>query len=87
MFNTQQDPQVKSEVQRTWIQKEDPAIGVVKKGFHDTKHEMPFDNATSLPLGDGEYHYRQRVHQEGAYRKKRTDITRMQGKKPTLIKF
>lgn len=87
VFNTAHDPQVASEVQRTWIYRADPAIEAVKKGTHEIEQTMPFDNATSLCIGDGEYEYRKRVHVPNQYRKKRTDITRKQGTKPTLVKF
>ena len=89
VYNTAHDPQEASEVQRTWIYKPDPAIEAHKHRASQKYGDQvyPFDNAASLPLADGEYEYKMRKHEVGAYRKRRTDITRKQGTKPTLIKF
>lgn len=87
VFNTAHDPQVASEVQRTWIYKKDPAIEAVKSGVHEKDQTKPQDNELSLPIGDGEYAQKMRVHEPNAYRKVRTDITRKQGWKPSLVKF
>ena len=86
VFNKYHDPQEASEVQRTWIQKKDPAIEVVKAGIHERDQTLPFDNANSLPLGNGEHEYVVAQMDSNAYRKKRTDITQKQGTKPVLYR-
>ena len=76
VYNTSADPQEHTEVQRTWIYKKDNAIEATKTGFHENANSKPYDNANSLPLGKGEHHYHKKSTDPGAYRHKRSDITR-----------
>ena len=73
-IRTNNDPQHDTEAQRTWINKTDSAIEAVKEG--KVPKELPkYDNALSIPLGEG-YRAEMPISAEpGAYRKIRQDVT------------
>lgn len=75
VYNTSADPQEHTEVQRTWIYRRDNAIETIKSSNGKT-NLPPYDNANSLPLGKGEHYYHTKSTDAGAYRHKRSDITR-----------
>lgn len=79
IYNKENDPQEKTDVQRSWLPLEDPALTVA---MSKTAKKIPqanfFDNANSLPLGEGwqlaMYHNNDKP---GAFGRKGTDVTKI----------
>ena len=74
VYNKESDPQELTDVQRTWLYGEDPAVRVVNEG-KVTSQVYPYDNGGSLPLGGGYHELYAFKDEPGAFRKKRTEIT------------
>jgi len=85
IYHAESDPQQNTDVQRCWLYAPDPAIRAVKarpQGANgpptDLKASMlPYDNALSLPLGEGQWAIHPRSSEVGFYRRKGTDVTRV----------
>ena len=75
IFDKEHDPQSKTDVQRSWLYQQDPAVGVINQGNARMKQENMFDNANSLPMGSGMASHDLFKDGIGAYGKKKTDIT------------
>lgn len=75
IFDKNHDPQSKTDVQRTWLYQQDPAVGVINQGDARAKQVNMYDNATSLPMGDGMCKYDTFKEGTGAYGKRLSDIT------------
>lgn len=68
------DPQKDTEAQRSWICKVDPCIEAAQRG--QTQRLLPkYDNALSLPLGEGEHAEMPIMSAPGSYRRMRMDVT------------
>lgn len=70
------DPQCQTDVQRSWLYQQDPAVRAVNEGNQDMKQNNMFDIATSLPMGDGVHKTLEFNGSMGAYAKKGTDVTK-----------
>ena len=75
MYNQASDPQEKTDVQRTWMYQVDPGVNAVNKGLAGRKQNLPYDNANSLPLGDGMWSVHPKSTEPGFYRRMRNDVT------------
>ena len=62
-------------MQRAWLYSEDPGVRAVNTGAAGKVQVQPFDNALSLPLGDGMWSQHPKSDQPGFYRRKRQDVT------------
>jgi hypothetical protein len=69
------DPKEQTDVQRSWLYSEDPGVRAVNEGLGGKSQMQPFDNANSLPLGDGVWNIHPKSGDAGFYRKVRTDAT------------
>ena len=69
------DPQEQTDVQRAWLYSEDPGVKAVNEGKAGKTQMQPYDNALSLPLGDGVWNVQPKSDEVGYYRKRRTDVT------------
>lgn len=74
-----EDPKADTEAQRTWTGKRD--AGVLAAQRKKAKDMLAFDNALSLPLGDGERAKMLILEKPGVHNKRKTDITAKLGKK------
>jgi hypothetical protein len=54
IYNKQFDPQEQTDVQRAWLYQQDAAVKAVNGGSARVIQENYYDNANSLPLGEGE---------------------------------
>ena len=73
----QKDPQENIHIQRTWLYPKDNAIEAVHAQGPEgkTSQVLPYDNALSLPLGEGAWATKPKSDQPGFYRHIRTDVT------------
>lgn len=70
------DAQEHTDVQRSWLYSKDAALAAVRAQPPVTvSNILPYDNATSLPLGDGVWSQKPKGDQPGFYRRIRTDVT------------
>ena len=53
VYSTDHDPQEKTDVQRSWLYSKDPAVNAVNQGQARKDQTFFYDNANSLPLGEG----------------------------------
>ena len=75
VYSKNYDPQEQTDVQRTWLYQQDPGVRAVNDGKTGINHTQFFDNATSLPLGDGMHSQFEFNDKPGAFRRIRTDVT------------
>ncbi len=77
IYRKNRDPQDKTDVQRSWLPTMDPAVAAVNKGTAHIKQINFFDNATSLPLGEGmQPAFRRSVEIPGMYNRRSSQLTR-----------
>lgn len=69
------DPQEQTDVQRAWLYQQDPGVTAVNKGLTGKNQVFFYDNACSLPLGEGIHATKKFTDEVGAFRKIRTDVT------------
>jgi hypothetical protein len=63
-------------VQRSWLYSKDSAVAAVRaQPAVAVSNILPYDNATSLPLGDGIWSQKPKSDQPGFYRRIRSDVT------------
>ena len=64
------DPQENIHIQRTWLYGKDNSIEAVKAQGPDgkTSQLLPYDNALSLPLGEGNWANKPKSDQPGFFR-------------------
>ena len=62
-------------MQRSWLYQQDPSLRAANAGFSSKDQVAFFDNANSLPMGEGVFATRVFSDQPGAQRRMRTDIT------------
>lgn len=75
VYSKKFDPQEQTDVQRAWLYNEDAGVKAVNDGVAGKTQMQPFDNALSLPLGDGVWNVHPKSDEIGFYRKRRTDVT------------
>ena len=75
IFDSNHDAQLKTDVQRTWLYQIDQAVAVVKDGNARQQQVNMFDNATSLPMGDGMHKVSDHMNHTSAYGRKKCDVT------------
>jgi hypothetical protein len=70
------DPQEHTDVQRSWLYSKDAAVAAVREQPKVAVSQIqPYDNALSLPLGDGIWSQKPKSDQPGFYRRIRSDVT------------
>lgn len=62
-------------MQRTWLYQQDPGVRAVNDGKAGKAQMQMYDNATSLPLGDGYHSLKKFDDSVGAFRRIRQDVT------------
>lgn len=77
IYNKEYDPQEQTDVQRSWLYQQDPAIRAVNKGGAKTTQVNFFDNSNSLCLGEGVQYTQKNSAATGAYARKGTDVTKV----------
>jgi hypothetical protein len=83
VYSNNHDPQEKTDVQRTWLYSSDPAVAALNKRPDGPNGPptnlkalvLPYDNQTSLPMGEGMQAMHPKSGEPGFYRRIRTDIT------------
>jgi len=53
VYSKAYDPQEQTDVQRSWLYQQDPGVRAVNEGKAGKAQMQMFDNALSLPLGEG----------------------------------
>ena len=70
------DPQEHTDVQRSWLYSKDAAVAAVRQQPEVAVSQiLPYDNALSLPLGDGIWSQKPKSDEPGFFRRIRTDVT------------
>ena len=75
MYSKAYDPQEQTDVQRTWLYQQDPGVRAVNNGKAGKPQMQFFDNANSLPLGEGIHAIKKFDDSVGAFRRIRQDVT------------
>jgi len=75
IYNSNYDPQGQTDVQRSWLYQKDPSLRAANAGFSKKDQVAFFDNANSLPMGEGVWGTREFSDKPGANRHMRSDIT------------
>ena len=69
------DPQEQTNVQRSWLYQQDPAVRAVDQGKAGKNQLNMYDNANSLCLGEGIHATKKFDDSVGAFRRIRCDVT------------
>ena len=78
ILNEGADPQERVDIQRQWLPQTDPAIRSVNEGNYRLNQTNMFDNANSLPLGEGMQLAFMRPNPMGAnFPRKSQDVTKV----------
>lgn len=80
VYSKYYDPQEQTDVQRSWMYQQDPAVRAVNEGKAGKKQVQFFDNATSLCMGEGIHATKEFKDEVAAYRRIKTDVTFMPNK-------
>ena len=75
VYSKAYDPQEQTDVQRSWLYQQDPGVRAVNEGKAGKNQVNFFDNANSLPLGEGIHATKKFNDSVGAFRRIRTDVT------------
>lgn len=75
VYSKNYDPQEQTDVQRSWLYNQDPGVRAVNEGNNRKIQINFFDNATSLPMGEGVHAVKGFNDKPGAYRHIRRDVT------------
>ena len=62
-------------MQRSWLYQQDPGVRAVNDGIAGKSQLNMFDNANSLPLGEGIHATKKFDDSVGAFRRIRSDVT------------
>jgi hypothetical protein len=73
-YNEVYDPQGQTDVQRSWLYNKDPSLVAASAGYSKKEQTNFFDNALSLPMGDGVHCLRKFSDAPGHERHKRSDV-------------
>ena len=71
------DPQEQTDVQRSWLYQQDPGVRAVNEGVANKDQTFFYDNALSLPMGEGVHATKKFSDEPGAFRRIRQDVTRI----------
>ena len=69
VYSKSYDPQEQTDVQRSWLYQEDPGVRAVNMGKAGAPQMQFFDNANSLPLGEGIHATKKFDDTPGAFRR------------------
>jgi len=69
VYSKAYDPQEQTDVQRSWLYQQDPGVRAVNEGMAGTKQMQFFDNANSLPMGEGIHATKKFSDEVGAFRR------------------
>lgn len=69
------DPQEQTDVQRSWLYQQDPGVRAVNEGRANKDQTNFYDNANSLPLGEGIHATKHFSDKPGTFRRIRQDVT------------
>ena len=75
VYSKQYDPQEQTDVQRSWLYQQDPGVRAVNNGQAGKSQMQMFDNANSLPMGEGIHATKKFSDEVGAFRRIRQDVT------------
>ena len=75
VYSKNQDPQEKTDVQRSWLYQQDPGVRAVNEGKAGKNQMQFFDNANSLCMGEGIHATKNFDNSVGAYRRIKQDVT------------
>lgn len=75
VYSKAYDPQEQTDVQRSWLYQQDPGVRAVNSGQAGQKQVQFYDNANSLPLGEGIHATKKFDDSVGAFRRIRQDVT------------
>ena len=75
IYGQNYDPQEQTNVQRSWLYQQDPAVKAVDDGVARKNQLNMYDNALSLPLGEGIHATKKFDDSVGAFRRIRSDVT------------
>ena len=75
VYSKAYDPQEQTDVQRSWLYQQDPGVRAVNDGKAGRAQMQFFDNANSLPLGEGIHATKKFDDSVGAFRRVRQDVT------------
>ena len=62
------DPQEQTDVQRAWLYQQDPGVTAVNKGLTGKNQVFFYDNACSLPMGEGIHATKKFTGENGEFR-------------------
>lgn len=85
IYNSNYDPQGQTDVQRSWMYQKDPSLRAVNANYQKDQVNF-YDNANSLPMGEGVWNTRKFSDKPGANRHFRSDITINATKNPLISK-
>ena len=75
VYSKRYDPQEQTDVQRSWLYQKDPGVRAVNDGKAGAPQMQFYDNANSLPLGEGIHATKKFDDSVGAFRRIRQDVT------------
>ena len=75
VYSKAYDPQEQTDVQRSWLYQQDPGVRAVNNGQAGAPQMQFYDNANSLPLGEGIHATKKFDDSVGAFRRIRQDVT------------
>lgn len=75
VYSKKYDPQEQTDVQRSWLYQQDPGVKAVNDGIASKSQMQMFDNANSLPMGEGIHATKKFDDSVGAFRRIRQDVT------------
>ena len=75
VYSKRYDPQEQTDVQRSWLYQKDPGVRAVNDGKAGAAQMQFYDNANSLPLGEGIHATKKFDDSVGAFRRIRQDVT------------
>ena len=75
VYSKAYDPQEQTDVQRSWLYQQDPGVRAVNEGKAGGNQMQFFDNANSLPMGEGIHATKKFDDTIGGFRRIRQDVT------------
>ena len=75
VYSKAYDPQEQTDVQRSWLYQQDPGVRAVNDGKAGAAQMQFFDNANSLPMGEGIHATKKFDDTIGGFRRIRQDVT------------
>ena len=75
VYSKSHDAQEQTDVQRAWQYQQDPGVNAVNCGMTGKNQQFFYDNANSLPMGEGIHATMHFDDKPGTFRIIRTDVT------------